>query len=254
VPVEFEFFGYTLTIPSGHFLRNWFDPKSRFYEPYREAGLIKLCQALKSRTGTAIDIGANIGDTCAIIHRHTDLKIICIDASDFFYPYLTKNVERCFSDRATARQAFVLATPDEAPKGLYHWGGTAKAVDSIATEKCQSITVGGLLDTVGDISLFKVDIDGLDVDLIYGLFRAAAPNGPRFPIYFEYEFAGNGPAEIRSHANRFLTLLTLATHAGYHNAFMWDARGRFYGLLDLQHPRAMMNALNYLGHNKDQSV
>src|SRR4051812_8941890 len=98
-PIEFKFCDYPLMIPSQHFLAGFFDQRSPAYQPYRETGLVKIVQALQrlNRTGTAIDIGANVGDTCAIIHRHGKLKIISIEASDFFFPYLAKNIERLFS-------------------------------------------------------------------------------------------------------------------------------------------------------------
>ena len=249
-PVKFEFFGYRLTVPSGHLLRSWFDPKSRLYEPYRESGLIKLAQALSERSGTAIDIGANVGDTCAILHRYSRLNILSIEASDFFFPYLQENVERCFSGRATARQAFVLPNDAATAKALYHWGATAKPVDGMRTENCETVAVADLIASAGEVALFKTDTDGLDIELISAVLGC----GRRFPIYFEYEFAGDNQEHITEHAKRFQRLLMDAANVGYYSAFAWDAPGRFYGLLDLKHPRTALNAVNYLGHNKHQSV
>ena len=249
-PVEFNFLGYQMTVPSGSFLLGYFDPKSPIHEPYRDAGIIKIAQALEGRTGIAIDIGANVGDTCAILHRHTGLKIACVDASDFFFRYLTDNVERCFKDRATTRHAFVVSKPGEAAKGLYHWGGTARPTDAAPTEACGTITVPELL-ALGDVAFFKSDTDGLDVEIIVAVFRHCAP---RFPIFFEYELAGATRDAIAAHVNGFLEVLHTAASAGYRTAFVWDARGRFYGLLDLRQPESFINAVNYLGHGKDQSV
>ena len=142
-PVQFTFCDYPLEVPSGHVLLGFFDPKSRLYQPYRETGLVKIIQSLQQldRKGTAIDIGANVGDTCAIIHRHSMLNVYCVEASDFFFPYLARNVERLFKERAVVRHAFVLAAADERPKGLYHWGGTAKATDAPFGESCDAISI-----------------------------------------------------------------------------------------------------------------
>ena len=87
VPVELIIGGYALKAPSRHPLREFLNPKSPHYQPYREVGLIKTVEALAraGRAGTALDIGANIGDSCALIHRHGDLKIIAVEPSDFFF-------------------------------------------------------------------------------------------------------------------------------------------------------------------------
>ncbi len=258
-PVEVDFFGYRLLIPSQHVLTAFFDPQSPMHQPYRETGLVRIAQALQllNRSGTAIDIGANVGDTCAILHRHSALKIVSIDASDFFFPYLEKNVERLFGERASARQAFVLAAGDETPRGLFHWGGTAKAVDAPFSEHCQSIAICDLLASVGDVALLKVDIDGFDIEVISGAFDNVGVNGhqsPRFPIYFEYEFAGDNLDQIRARCIKSLEFFKKVADAGYIHAFVWDDPGRFVGLLDTRRPEDMINAINYMGHFRHRSV
>jgi FkbM family methyltransferase len=258
-PVEFIFCDYPLLVPSKHVLAAFFDPHSQIYQPYRETGLVKIAQALQrlDRSGTAIDIGANVGDTCAILHRHCMLKIISIDASDFFFPYLAKNVERLFSDRATARQAFVLATRDETPRGLYHWGGTAKAVDAPFSEHCETIAICDLLGSVDEVALLKVDIDGFDIEVISGAFDNIGINGhesPRFPIYFEYEFVGDNLEQIRARCTKSLEFFRKAADAGYTFAFVWDDPGRFFGLIDIRNPTSIINAINYMGHFQHRTV
>ena len=249
-PVEFEVFGYNLSMPSNHLLLGVLDAKSRIYEPYRESGLIKLAKVLGPRLGTAIDIGANVGDTCAIIYRHTKLKIICVDASDFFFPYLQQNIGRHFSDRAVAEHVFVTAAREEAAKRLYHSGSTATRTEGTPTESCGAIFIGDLIDNARDLALLKVDIDGPDIELVAGAFRHLGTNAtiaPRFPIYFEFEFVGTSAEEIRLRAHKFLGLSQVAVAAGYTSAFLWDAPGRFYGLLNLERRDALVNAINYLG-------
>ncbi|MDE2085441.1 MAG: FkbM family methyltransferase [Xanthomonadaceae bacterium] len=259
VPQEFEFFGYPMLLPSKHVLTEFFQPQSAYYQPYRESGMVKIAQTLErmGRRGTAIDIGANIGDTCAILHRHCGLRIASIDASDFFFPYLVKNIQRHFADRATAQQAFVLAGRSDAPKGLYHWGGTAKAVDAPFSEHCPAIAIADLLATVENTALLKVDIDGFDIELIDGLFAAADAGdtpAPTFPIYFEYEFANGGPDAIRARCAMSLGFFERAAAAGYTRAFAWDDPGRFYGLIDIGTPQAVMNAINYMGHFRHRGI
>jgi FkbM family methyltransferase len=253
-PIEFNFFGYPLLVPSGHPLLGLFTERSQLYQPYREAGLIKIIQALHlvGRSGTVIDIGANVGDSCAIIHRHSKLKIICVEASDFFFGYLAKNVERLFADRAIARHSFVVTSPDENPKGLYHWGGTAKLVDAPFVESCAAVAIGSLLSSVDEVALLKVDTDGLDIELISGVFDDGGT--PRFPCYFEYEFPNDSAVAIRNHGAKLLALCQKVAAAGYISAFVWDDAGRFFGLIDLRDPAGITNAINYMGHLRYRPV
>lgn len=257
--IEFVFCDYPLLLPSGHVLAGFFDPASPMFQPYRETGLVKVAQALQhcGRVGTAIDIGANVGDTCAILHRHSNLKIVSIDASDFFFPYLASNVERLFNDRAVARHAYVLPTRADLPKGLYHWGGTAKAVDAPFTEHCEAIAIGDLLSSVSDTALLKIDIDGFDMQLLSGMFDnrdGTGPAAPRFPIYFEYEFAGDSAEQAGARSRDSLAFFDQACAAGYTKAFVWDDPGRFFGLIDLHDRMGIVNAINYMGHFRHRVI
>lgn len=254
-PVEFVFCGYPLRVPSQHVMTGFFDPKSPIYQPYRESGLIKVAQSLQrlNRSGTAIDIGANVGDTCAILHRHCSLRILSLDASDFFFPYLASNVQRLFSDRAAARHAFVVAGPDDKPSGLYHWGGTAKAVDAPFSESCEAIAICDLLRSADPVALLKIDIDGHDMEVLAGAF-AEGREAPRFPIYFEYELAGNDVGQIRERCLKSLEFFKTVADAGYSSAFVWDDPGRFFGRIDLRSPTGMINAINYMAHFRHRSV
>ena len=258
-PVEFVFCDYPLLVPSQHVLTAFFDPHSPLYQPYRETGLVKVAQTLHrlQRGGCVIDIGANVGDTCAVLHRHCALDIVCLDASDFFFPYLQKNIERLFRPRAVARHAFVTPTREDVPKALYHWGGTARAVDAPASEHCSSIAIGDLLDAMDRVALLKVDIDGFDMEVIAGAFAktADAPRqAPRFPIYFEYELAGDNIEQMRARCEKSLDFFRQVAEAGYVSAFVWDDPGRFFGRLDLGTSKDIVNAVNYMGHFRQRSV
>ena len=251
---EFAIAGYALKLPSKHPLLEFLNPKSRLFQPYRESGLIKIATALErlGRRGTALDIGANVGDSAAILYRHGGLGIVSVEPSDFFFSYLAENIARHFSDRAVARQAFVVAKADEKPQGLYHWGGTARAVGEPFTEKSDVVAISDLLEKVSNLALLKVDIDGLDIELLH-----AALDGKtklECPVYFELEFAGSDLAAVREHCAKALALFAKAKARGYGAAFLWDDRGRFFGQVALYDQASLVNALNYMGHFHDRSI
>lgn len=251
--IEVNLCGYALLFPSQHPLLSFLNPSSSAYQPYRESGLMKVVHTLHQQkpSGVAIDIGANVGDTCAIIHKFSAMKIVSIDASDFFFKVLEKNIARNFSDRAEARQAFIVPSPDTPLKGLYHWGGTAKVVEAPFTENCSAITIQDLLNEFPDVSLFKIDIDGFDMDVIstlLDLLQTDFAHRRRFPLYFEYEFRGETPEDIGRYCVATFDVFRKASAAGYRHAFLWDDPGRFFGRINLEDERSLKNAINYMGH------
>jgi FkbM family methyltransferase len=252
-PVEFAVANYPLSLPSNHPLTWLLDPHSPRGQPYREAGLIYTVQALEAlgRTGTAIDIGANVGDSCAIIHRLSRLSILCLEASDFFFRYLETNIRRHFSGRATAHHAFAVARAGESAVGLYHAEGTARPVADPPTETCGTLVLADLLDEAGQVALLKIDIDGLDLELVDA---ALAHGRPRFPIYFEMELFGDTLEKVRAYGVQAQALFARAAAAGYSTAWFWDDRGRFHGRIDTTDSTALINALNYMGHFQQRPV
>jgi FkbM family methyltransferase len=255
-PVEFDFFGYRLLAPSAHPIIVYSTPDQGQFQPYREIGLARTVQAVSNAgsTGVVLDIGANIGDSLAVICRHSHLHVICVEASDFFAGYLRQNVDRFFLDRATVVQAFVTSQRGGAPQGLAHWGGTAKPVASPFTEHCGAFAIQDLVAQAGEIALLKIDTDGYDLDIIRGAFEAGDVGQPRFPIYFEFEITETEDAAVRSLADNGVAFFEHMAEVGYGRAFIWDDPGRFYGMIDLSEPAYIRNAINYMTHLRHRPV
>ncbi len=254
VPVSFHFCGYDLTVPSKHPLIGFHTPNSNIYQPYRDRGLGITAAALAplGRQGVAIDIGANVGDSLAVIASNSDLKVICVEASDFFVQYLRVNVDRHFKDRAEIRHAFVAAKPDDRGKALLHWGGTARPIDRPFSESSTVVPIGGLLGEFSDVALLKIDTDGFDLALVEACLEAQP--APIFPIYFELEITSKQPNEVRAAAERSQAFFNRVASAGYRRAFVWDDPGRFYGLIDLADGAVVTNLLNYMTQVRHRPV
>jgi hypothetical protein len=119
------------------------------------------------------------------------------------------------------------------------------------------VTIKSLLELAGEVALLKIDVDGLDVDLVSSLFLGQNIIGycpPCFPIYFEYEFPGDTQDKIRPHYTKLISLFEKAVGAGYEFAFVWDDPGRFYGLVDLRNTRGIINAVNYMAHFRQRLI
>lgn len=254
VPVSFQFYGYDLTVPSKHPLIAFHTPNSGNYQPYRDRGLGVIAAALAQlgRQGVAIDIGANVGDTLAVIARNSAFKVVCVEASDFFAQYLRVNVERHFKDRAEIRHCFIAAKPDDPGQALFHWGGTARPIDRPFSESCAVIPIGRLIAEAGAVALLKIDTDGFDLALIEACLETRP--APTFPIYFELEITSNQAHELRAAAQRSQAFFHRTVQAGYRRALVWDDPGRFFGLIDLAEAGAVTNLLNYMTQIRHRPV
>ncbi len=244
--VEFKFHGYRMRFPSQHILLSVADANSKLHQPYREAGLALICSALDElvKSGTVIDVGANVGDSCAVIHKHSSLEILCLEPSEFFFPYLQRNISDHFLDRAVARQEFVVANDGDLPKKLWHWAGTAKPTDEAEETRITSVSMAGLIRSTPDPLLLKIDTDGHDLDLV----AAALGVGGAFPIYFEFEFQTKTQDVFLAHLRKIGEVLNKAVASGYRSAYLWDDPGRFFGKISLEQSREFINAVNYMGH------
>jgi len=95
-------------------------------QPYRDLaiGIIAHAVSEKYPDATIVDIGANIGDTAAMIASYCGNPLILIEASDYFYDILVKN-SSLFPNVKRIEKVFVSNKPRV--RGiLRYWGGTAR--------------------------------------------------------------------------------------------------------------------------------
>ncbi len=81
--------GSPILLPEGHML-----PIIRVDHPHYAANVARLARSLRAKYGdlAILDIGANIGDTVAILRREVDSPILCIEGSQTFMPFLKANL------------------------------------------------------------------------------------------------------------------------------------------------------------------
>jgi FkbM family methyltransferase len=139
---------------------------------------------------TAIDIGANIGDTVAIIRANAHFPILCIEGDPSFFSLLETNCRTLNKlKEVTLEKSFVSANSGASPMELISEGGTGRLIDSVQKEKIvQTMTLEEILgkhQRFAEAKLLKIDTDGLDcrileASLLY--LKKALPI-----IFFEYD-------------------------------------------------------------------
>jgi FkbM family methyltransferase len=152
---------YEIEAPKEHLLM-----AAKKTQPYRDlfVGIAARFLSEKYPTDAIIDVGANIGDTAAIIATYSRARLILVEPSDYYYEILARNT-KLFPNEVTLIKAMISDGTD-AGGSLHHWGGTAefKANDD---SKDNKTTTKRLIDIVdGDTCFVKTDTDGFDFCII----------------------------------------------------------------------------------------
>jgi FkbM family methyltransferase len=146
--------GIDVKIPSNHILLGAMPT-----QPRRDLALADVAElaADKYPDREIIDVGANIGDTACIIASKCKSKLVLVEGSDFYFPYLNDNAKK-LSNVTSLHHCLVGDGRSHGGK-LVHWGGTAHFVEDTESHPVQTKTLAELST---NFCMLKVDTDGWD--------------------------------------------------------------------------------------------
>lgn len=188
-----------------------------------QLGRLSVCVATKYPTLSVLDVGANVGDTIAIIKSAIELPVIGIEGDDFAFEFLKRNTmalknvtliktflgEKIESKKVSMEKSGWNTTliPNEDNGETIH----LKTLDEVlAEEHLQNRT----------LKLLKIDCEGFDTIILRGSAKLIREKRP--VIYFEY----NRTNMDAIGEDGLSTLLTLSA-VGYRNVIFFDNKGRF---------------------------
>jgi FkbM family methyltransferase len=197
-------------------------------------------------TAWAVDVGANIGDTLAIIKGKASLPVICVEGDAFCYDLLRENA-RLFDD-VYLFKTFLSDKPGEANMALQKDGWnltlTPARPDSLG-EKLQFETLDRLVEGIKQpvrVKLLKVDTEGYDMRILKGAAGILERDKP--VITFELNRENIEP--LGDSVGDFYDYLV---NLGYHHFILNDSGGRLICVLD-NHTKSQLLDLyqySYLG-------
>ena len=224
--VKSDIAGYSLTIPFSHRLP-FILKKHRYYS----SNLARISKYVKTKYSdlTMIDVGANIGDSVAIIRREEFFPILCIEGDHQFFSILEMNVSY-FADVYTAKQYL-----GEKAKQIYiinnKLGGTGNLrEDSTST---QIIEIEKLSDFIKQYPLFKnakmlkIDTDGFDCKILRGSLEFIVQAKPI--IFFEYD-----PFFLFQQKDEGLSIFSTLSSLEYKKLLIYDNFGRLLLSTDIE--------------------
>ncbi|MBL0884283.1 MAG: FkbM family methyltransferase [Chitinophagaceae bacterium] len=195
------------------------------YDPSANSqlGRLSACIASKYPSLSVLDVGANVGDTIAIIKSAIELPVIGIEGDDFAFEFLKKNTmslknvtliktflgEKIESKRISMEKTGWNTTliPNEEQGEMVH----LKTLDEVLGEE-------HLLNRT--LKLLKIDCEGFDTIIIRGSAKLIREKKP--VIYFEYNRTNMEAIQEEG----LSTLLTLG-EVGYKNVILFVNKGRY---------------------------
>ena len=199
-----------LLVPEGYALSQ-FQSQYRLYDRF----LPELVKYIDN--GVIVDVGANVGDTLYSIIQNCDNEIVCFEASEYFFDFLSKNLHSLPIDLKSKVRIYNYFIGTDLYKGdLQHTlEGTAKLIDNYDT-----FTDFKMLDNViskEKISLIKIDTDGYDFDVLSSALEIIKNDKP--VLYWENYFDHNFQFES------FNNIYSILNDIGYHTFYIFDNFG-----------------------------
>jgi FkbM family methyltransferase len=191
-------------------------------------GEVARLVAQKYPDACAIDIGANVGDTAALIRKHTDIPILCIEGNEVFFPYLHENLRRIGGETGIVK-AYVGTGREEIDQSrvqTVHVTSTARhAVAVSGSGHVPTRTLAEILAEnrrFAEPRLIKIDTDGFDFRIIASSVDVLSSILP--VVFYEYdpEYSASDPrAAVKAAVDSIEALAGI----GYEHFALYDNFG-----------------------------
>ena len=235
--IQAEVSGFKLDIPLSHNLPFIF----KAYPQYA-SNLGRLAKLVKEKyiNLTCIDIGANIGDSVAILRKEAEFPILCIEGDEQYFQILNKNIKEFHQ---VYLENVYLGDEVEEKAGTFNKSlGTAHFVEK--DHSSQTTHIKKLTEVLLGHKLFesskmiKIDTDGYDCKIIKGALTFIAKSKP--VIFFEYD-----PFFLSKQKEEDLSIFEILKINGYKGLLIYDNYGDFMISLDISNTAALEDIHNY---------
>jgi len=184
---------------------------------------------------TVIDIGANIGDTAALIKAIKDVDIICVEPDDKFIQILKRNIVQNSLKNITVYPYAISSKKRKVKIEKSISGGTGNLVESLDGE-ANTKTFQELLKEVkidlAKVGLIKIDTDGYDWDCLNTiseyLVKSTLSVTPEFIFYEHQLFLNNKKIDEEDSTLRqkkYLDSINNLKSLGYSRYYIFDNYG-----------------------------
>jgi FkbM family methyltransferase len=201
--------GHQISLPAGH-LVDWRRLRHRRYdEPVAE-----VAELLRRKYGapTMIDIGANVGDTAALMARSREIAVLCVEGNAKFLTSLRKNLA-VISSISEIEPSYIGADDGSAAGSMRTYQGTATFVGGTGAVRTRSFaTVLHEHPRFRTARLLKIDTDGFDAKIVIGAQETLAQMKPVLHV----EYSPWGSRETENECRELVEVLKRIGYVYFH--------------------------------------
>lgn len=229
----------------------WLNYRTAFH--LYDTALARIASILKAKYPTihAIDIGANVGDSAALIRESTEIPVLCIEGDPLLLPILTENAGR-LGPGVIIDPSFVGAQGKavnlNSANDVGRNASLVRAIDPRGSVKLRS-----LRDILADhpqfcsAKLLKADTEGFDFDILKQSLEFIQQSRPA--VFFEYN-PHFRPGEPRAGLETIEALIRV----GYSEFIYYDNFGNFLLHSDASNTSIFSDLDGYLASNRRHGV
>lgn len=221
--VKSRIWGFEYQLPLSHDL-----PTNLKNHPGYSYNVSRIAKRVKEKYPSLalIDVGANIGDTVAVLRKESLFPILCIEGDPFFFSLLEKNTAQ-FKD-VTLVRTYAGETDGPLPGSIHKEKGTSRISGSGEGGNAIGIrTLTGILAGRPDFArskMLKTDTDGFDNRIIRGAKDFLAKTHP--VIFFEYD-----PWCLEQAGDDGVSIFGFLDGLGYKHMIVYDNIGNYHAAM-----------------------
>jgi FkbM family methyltransferase len=221
------------------------------YFPNSNTQLARLAKNIIKKYSDAamVDIGANVGDTIAVVRSLVNIPIVAIEGDDLSYSFLLKNVVQ-FNEIYTLKQ-FLGEEKQDLKVSIEKegWNNTilpdTNGNQTLELKTLDQVLFDEKLDHL-KVKLLKLDTEGFDTIILRGCLNTMSNLKPI--LYFEY----NGESMNAIGENGFDTIMLLKEY-GYNNIYIFDCINNLIFSTTLDNKDALKQLHDY-AHTKNTMI
>ena len=198
----------------------------------------------------AVDVGANVGDSVAILRSEGPLPVLAIEGNRHYFELLQENAKALGPD-LYLRCAMVGTAPGEGHGAMHEYGGSAYYVEGIKDASAVPFeSLSQLIDETPELAgrklLIKVDTDGLDCKILKSEERLLANRRP--VVFFEYD-----PFHFQRYGDDGFAVFDVFRRAGYSGLIVYENTGEYRTSLGLDRGAELQELHQlYSGHGGER--
>lgn len=196
---------HKILIPLSHEL-----PYSLDVNPLYDRALPRICLELSKKgfNPKIIDVGANIGDTVALIREKANAEFLCIDGNEEFFPLLKQNTQR-YGKNVILEKTYLGSKKQVIKAKINETKGTARLIKNESGKTIKITTLDNLTKKhlkFKTSDLIKIDTDGFEQTILKGAKETLNQGRPL--LFFEFTPSamieqGENPMDIFEYIQKF---------------------------------------------------